>query len=111
MTVLEAEGYQAIKADYKVNRTYAFSHLKRCLPSWLLGLVPSTEQFVNTLRELLKNLIAVIPECSKPRPKHPQNTPNLTENMPINQLVELMLGLSFEDCLVPEQLNKSFSSH
>jgi len=72
LTVLEAEGYQAIKAGYKVNRTYAFSHLKRCLPRWLLGLVPSTEQFVNTLRELLKNLIAVIPECSKPRPKHPK---------------------------------------
>ncbi|MDP3333583.1 MAG: hypothetical protein Q8Q40_05465 [Methylococcaceae bacterium] len=70
--MLEAEGYQAIKAGYKVNRTYAFSHLKRSLPRWLLGLVPSTEQFVYTLRELLKNLIAVIPECSNPRQKHPK---------------------------------------
>ncbi len=35
LTVLEAEGYDSIKEGYKINRTYAFSHLKRCLPRWL----------------------------------------------------------------------------
>jgi len=64
LTVLKAEHYEAIKEGYEVNRTYAFSHLKRCLPRGLLGLLPTTEQFVNTLTELLKNLIGVMPKGS-----------------------------------------------
>ncbi len=40
----------------KTNHTYAFSHLKRCLPRWLLVALPSSERFMYTLAELVKNL-------------------------------------------------------
>jgi hypothetical protein len=72
LTVLEAEGYDSIKEGYKINRTYAFSHLKRCLPRWLLVALPTTEQLLVTLAELVKNLIQVKPNVSKPRPEHPK---------------------------------------
>ncbi len=72
LTLLEAEGYEAIKEGYKINRTYAFSHLKRCLPRWLLVAIPTTEQFVATLTEIIKNLIGFVPGMSKTRPKHPK---------------------------------------
>jgi Transposase DDE domain len=72
LTLLEAENYEPINQGYKINRTYAFSHLKRCLPRWLLVALPSIEQFISTLTEILKNLIAVEPNVSKPRPKHPK---------------------------------------
>jgi Transposase DDE domain len=72
LTVLEAENYEPIKEGYKINRTYTFSHLNRCLPRWLLVAMPTAEQFVSTLTELLKNLVASVPEISKPRPKHPK---------------------------------------
>ena len=49
LTVLEAAGYEAIKTGYKINRTYTFSHLKRCLPRWLLIALPTTEQLYATL--------------------------------------------------------------
>ena len=72
LTVLEAENYKPIKEGYKINRTYAFSHLKRCLPRWLLVAIPTVEQFVAMLTEILKNLIVSVPNMSKPRPKHPK---------------------------------------
>lgn len=72
LTVLEAENYEAIKEGYKINRTYAFSHLKRCIPRWLFIALPITLQLVDTLAELIKNLIKCEPEASKPRPKHPK---------------------------------------
>ncbi len=72
LTVHEAEAYETIKEGYKINRTYAFAHLKRCLPRWLLALLPTSEQFVITLKEIAKNLIGVVPDVSKPRPKHPK---------------------------------------
>ena len=72
LTVHEAENYEAIKVGYKINRTYTFSHLKRCLPRWLLVALPNTEQFVTTLAELVKNLIQFKPNESKPRTKHPK---------------------------------------
>lgn len=72
LTVLEAGNYEPIKEGYKINRTYAFSHLKRCLPRWLLLAMPTVEIFVTTLAEILKNLIVFVPEMSKPRPKHPK---------------------------------------
>jgi hypothetical protein len=72
LTVLEAEKYEPINGGYKINRTYTFSHLKRCLPRWLLVALPSAEQFMTTLAELIKNLIGFIPSKSKPRPKHPK---------------------------------------
>jgi Transposase DDE domain len=70
LTVLEAENYESIREGYKINRTYAFTHLKRCLPRWLLVALPSTEQFITTIGELIKNLIRFIPDISKLRPKH-----------------------------------------
>lgn len=72
LTVLEAAGYEAIKTGYKINRTYTFSHLKRCLPRWLLIALPTTEQLYATLAELVKNLIKFKPGASNPRPKHPK---------------------------------------
>ena len=72
LTVLEAENYESIKKGYKINRTYAFSHLKRCIPRWLLVALPTTLQLMDTLAELIKNLIKCEPEESKPRPKHPK---------------------------------------
>ena len=68
----EAEAYQTIKEGYKINRTYAFSHLKRCLPRWLLLLMPTGEQLAAALKEIAKNLIRVVPDVSKPRPQHPK---------------------------------------
>jgi hypothetical protein len=72
LTVLEAEGYDTIKNGYKINRTYTFSHLKRCLPRWLLVALPTAGQLFTTLAELVKNLIQSKPGASKPRPKHPK---------------------------------------
>ncbi len=72
LTVLEAQGLDAITEGYKINRTYAFSHLKRCLPRWLLVAIPTVEQFASTLTELVKNLVVSFSNESKPRPKHPK---------------------------------------
>jgi hypothetical protein len=72
LTLLEADGYDTIKNGYKINRTYTFSHLKPCLPRWLLVALPTTKQLLVTLAELVKNLIQVKPNVSKPRPKHPK---------------------------------------
>jgi len=49
LTVLEAEGVIGLKEHYQINRTYAFSHLKRCLPRWLLVALPATKQWFLTL--------------------------------------------------------------
>ncbi|MDD5274637.1 MAG: hypothetical protein PHR16_00985 [Methylovulum sp.] len=68
LTVHEAEAFGTIKDGYKINRTYAFSHLKRCL----LILMPTAEQFVATFKKIAKNLIGVVPDVSKPRPNHPK---------------------------------------
>jgi hypothetical protein len=35
LAVMEASALGKIPDDYKINRTYAFAHLKRCLPGWL----------------------------------------------------------------------------
>jgi hypothetical protein len=72
LTVHEAEAFETIKEGYKINRTDAFSHLKRCLPRWLLKLMPTAEPFAATLKEIAKNLIAVVQDVSKPRPNHPK---------------------------------------
>jgi len=57
---------------YKINRTYAFAHLKRCLPRWLLIALPSTATLATALSEIARNLVRFIPYASKPRPKHPK---------------------------------------
>ena len=72
LTVLETESHETIRSGYKLNRTYAFSHLKRCLPRWLLIALPTLEQWLKVLAELAKNLIKIEPGISKPRPKHPK---------------------------------------
>ncbi len=72
LTVLETETCETLRSGYKVNRTYAFSHLKRCLPRWLLIALPTLEQWLKVLAELAKNLIKIEPGISKPRPKHPK---------------------------------------
>lgn len=70
LTVLEALDSASIPDGYKVNRTYAFAHLKRCLPRWLLMAMPSAEQFAAVVAELARNLIRFVPNATKPRPPH-----------------------------------------
>lgn len=72
LAVLEAEACEPIRTGYKINRTAAFSHLKRCLPRWLLRALPTLAQGLCVLGELAKNLIRVETNASKPRPKHPK---------------------------------------
>ncbi|MDP2832774.1 MAG: hypothetical protein Q8Q28_05670, partial [Pseudomonadota bacterium] len=61
-----------IPDGYKLNRTYAFAHLKRCLPRWLIVALPSTEQVMTVFAELAKNLIHFVAGATKPRPAHPK---------------------------------------
>jgi hypothetical protein len=72
LTVLEAEDVIGLKESYKINRTYAFAHLKRCLPRWLLICLPTAKQLLLTLSELAKNTIRFVDGAAKPRPKHPK---------------------------------------
>jgi hypothetical protein len=57
---------------YKINRTYALAHLKRCLPRWLLTALPTLHALRSTLSELLKNLVRFVSGASKPRPARPK---------------------------------------
>lgn len=72
LTVLEANDAIGLNENYKINRTYTFSHLKRCLPRWLLVALPATKQLFLTLLELSKNTIRFVEDATKPRPKHPK---------------------------------------
>lgn len=72
LTVLEASGQMLEGAEYKINRTYAFAHLKRCLPRWLLLDVPGIPDLVAVFQQIARNLVRFIPNASKPRPKHPK---------------------------------------
>lgn len=72
LIVLEAADENAIATDYKINRTYAFAHLKRCLPRWLLIALPTAEYWLAMLTELAKNLIKFVSNASKPRPDRPK---------------------------------------
>jgi len=72
LTVLEAENHIEIPDQYKINRTYAFAHLKRCLPRWLLLALPTLKQLWETLTEIAHNRVRFKPNASKPRPKHPK---------------------------------------
>jgi hypothetical protein len=62
----------AVAVHYKPNRTYAFAHLKRCLPRWLLLAVPEVGSLLNVFAEIAKNLVQFKPDASKPRPVHPK---------------------------------------
>jgi hypothetical protein len=57
---------------YKINRTYVFAHLKRCLPRWLLLTLPTTHALPAALVEIARNLIHFRPNASKSRPVHPK---------------------------------------
>jgi hypothetical protein len=72
LAIQAATGQADIPAGYKINRTYAFAHLKRCLPRWLLIAVPSLAAIVAATAELAKNLVQFKPGASKPRPVHPK---------------------------------------
>ena len=60
------------ETDYRINRTYAFAHLKRSLPRWLLCALPTIDQLIEVFDEIAKNLIQFIKGASKPRPKRPK---------------------------------------
>lgn len=72
MSVLEATAIGKIPDRYKLNRTYAFAHLKRCLPRWLLVSLPSCAQVMAVFEELANNLIRFVPGATKPRPVRPK---------------------------------------
>jgi hypothetical protein len=72
LTVLAAAGLESVPEAYKINRTYAFAHLKRCLPRWLLSGLPETHEYLNVITELARNLVRFNPDVSKPRPQHPK---------------------------------------
>lgn len=57
---------------YRINRAYAFSHLKRCLPRWLIKQWPTVEELLSVFAELAKNLFRFVKGASKPRPDHPK---------------------------------------
>lgn len=61
-----------VPAGYKVNRTYAFALLKRCLPRWLLRARPQTVLLMTVFSEIARHLIQFKPGASKPRPQHPK---------------------------------------
>ena len=70
VAVIEATAINNTPDNYKLNRTYAFAHLKRSLPRWLLVTMPSTSQILATFAELAGNLIRFIQGSAKPRPTH-----------------------------------------
>lgn len=74
LTVLEAVAHapQAASGAYKINRTYAFAHLKRCLPRWLLNIMPTATEWLGAMTEIAKNLIQFKPHASKPRSDQPK---------------------------------------
>lgn len=72
LAVLEATVLGNIPVQYKLNRTYAFAHLKRCLPRWLLASLPSGQEVMAVFEELARNLIRFVPGTTKPRPDHPK---------------------------------------
>jgi len=72
LAVLEATAIGKIPDSYKLNRTYAFAHLKRCLPRWLLVSLPTCSQVMSVFEELANNLIRIVQGATKPRPVHPK---------------------------------------
>lgn len=67
-----AATHESLPERYKVNRTYAFVHLKRCLPRWLLVTLPDAAQLMTVFSEIVRNLVQFRPGASKPRPIHPK---------------------------------------
>lgn len=72
LAVLDAAHEHSPPDSYKINRTYAFACLKRCLPRWLIIALPHPRDLRAALAEITKNLIHFKPNASKPRPMHPK---------------------------------------
>lgn len=72
LAVREAAERSFLPVACKINRTYAFAHLKRCLPRWLLVAPPISRDLLAVFEELARCLIRFRPNASKPRPAHPK---------------------------------------
>ena len=72
LAMLEATQQAALPDDYKINRTYAFAQLKRCLPRWLLLALPETAILLDVLAQIARSLIRFKPNASKHRSIHPK---------------------------------------
>jgi hypothetical protein len=75
---------QGLEPDspWRINRTLAFSHLRRLLPRVLAGVVRMNTRITAELfAEITQNLQKFISGCSRPR----QNTPSRTSRMPTSQ--------------------------
>jgi len=72
LAVREAAERSFLPVAYKINRTYAFAHLKRCLPRWLLVAPPISRHLLAVFEELARCLIRFRPNASKPRPAYPE---------------------------------------
>ena len=72
VAILAAQEENPLPLEYKINRTYAFALLKRCLPRWLLSDTPTISVLNEALCLLTQQLIRFIPLASKPRPQHPK---------------------------------------
>ena len=70
LAVLEATALSNTPEQYKLNRTYAFAHLKRCLPRWLLAFLPSGQEVLAAFEKLVRNLIRFVPGATNPSPVH-----------------------------------------
>ena len=72
VAILAAQEENPLPLEYKINRTYAFALLKRCLPRWLLSDTPTPPLLKDALCLLTQQLIRFIPLASKPRLQHPK---------------------------------------
>lgn len=53
---------------YKINRTRAFSAVKRCLPRWLQsGVLPQAHEVLELLQQLARNWVEFVPDRMRPR--------------------------------------------
>ena len=73
VAILAAQEENPLPLEYKINRTYAFALLKRCLPRWLLSDTPILPLLKDALCLLTQQLIRFIPLASKPRPQRPKS--------------------------------------
>ena len=72
-TYLATEHLIAPDSPWRINRTLAFSHLRRFLPQVLSGRLRLTGRLVASLfSEIVKNLQKFIPNRNRPRPIRPK---------------------------------------
>lgn len=65
VVVLESVEQNAVPYQYKINRTYAFTCLRRCLPRWLLGEPQLTRTLLIVLARIAHNLVRFRPFVSR----------------------------------------------